>query len=142
MTKWWASLILCILILSGSSVWGQSLKLKYEGQDGFWFPRDMALEILADVKTNKLLKLEVEELKLQLDTRLERIEQWKEALHQSEVVEERFRAAMELAFTERDEAEAKLEVWYRHPAFLITVGAVGTILLEIAAVKVLQAAGD
>jgi hypothetical protein len=116
--------------------------LKYEGEDGVWFPREMASRILADVKTNELLRLEVGELKLQLDTRMERIDSLKEALYQANLAEERAVDALDSAFTERDEAKAELRKWYRHPALWISVGIVGTVLLELVAVKTFQAVSD
>jgi hypothetical protein len=139
--KWLTSLILCTVLVS-SSAWGQSLKLKYEGRDGLWFPQDMAAQILADVKTNKLLKLKVGELKLQLDTRLERIEAVKEAEAQSRVAEERERELKELAFTERDEALEELTKWYRHPAFLVSLGVAVTILVQMGSLKLYQVVSD
>jgi hypothetical protein len=102
----------------------------------------MAAQILADVKTNKLLKLKVGELKLQLDTRLERIEAVKEAEAQSRVAEERERELKELAFTERDEALEELTKWYRHPAFLVSLGVAVTILVQMGSLKLYQVVSD
>lgn len=102
----------------------------------------MAAEILADVKTNKLLRLKVGELELKLDTRLERIDALKEAVKHSKIAEDRERQLKELAFTERDEAVSKLSVWYRHPIFLISVGIVATVLVQIGSIKLYQTVSD
>lgn len=140
--KWLMNLILCTVLLVSNSAWSQSLKLEHEGQNGIWFPEDMAAEILVDVKTTKLLKLKVGELELKLDTRLERIKAMKEAVIQSKVVEDRERQLKELAFTERDEAREKLTAWYRHPAFLISLGVAVTVLIQLGSVKLYQVVSD
>jgi hypothetical protein len=102
----------------------------------------MASQILADVKTNKLLRLKVDELELKLDTRLERIEAMKEAVKHSMVAEERERELKELALTERDEARAELTKWYRHPVFLISLGVAATVLVQIGSMKLYQTVSD
>lgn len=113
--------------------------LEHNGVRGFWFEREVALDMLADlselpIRVREIAML-VEQLDIQ-DMRIERLDQML-ALERSaavaatdglQQVEERAR-----------EAEQALDSWWRSPAFLITVGLVGAILLEVAAVFVLTA---
>ncbi len=135
------SLILFTVLVSVNSH-AQSLKLKYEGQDGNWFPREMAQQILADVKIVPLLKLEVGELKLKLELKDERILALKDAVTHAETAEKRAVDSFEAAIHERDIAIAEVKKWYRHPALWISVGIVTTVLIQIVAVKSFQAISD
>lgn len=141
MRKFLMGLILATALVSSFAL-AQSVPLVHGGKEGVWLPLEMSAQILADVKASDLLRLEVGELKLQLSTRLERVEVLKEAVRQSEIAETRERQLRTFAIAERDKARKDLKRWYRHPLFLILVGVVGTVVLEVAAVKIITASKD
>lgn len=118
----------------------EAVRVNINEIEGAWMPMWMARQMQSDVeqfqimrpaieKQETLLKLRVE----RLDIKNERIIQTKEALQLSMDAEERTKGIVEAAVRAQRQAEEDLEVWYRQPAFLISVGAVSIILVEVGA---------
>jgi hypothetical protein len=132
-------LIVCIAILQANSSYSQAISLEYEGVQGTWMPNDMAKKVLADVTELKIQKdMNVEQDNL-LNIKSERILALKEALVASESSEKRTMEAMDAAIQAKEDAEKKLHVWYRHPAFWAVIGCVLTVGLEVGSIKLVQA---
>lgn len=130
------------LILVSESGNCQAVALEHDGKAGVWLPEDMARGVLADSKELDATKKLVEDLKAQKVLKDERILVVKEALAASEEAEKRAIMNLDTALQAKQAAEEKLNKWYRKPVFLITVGIVLTIGLEVGAVKVIQASSD
>jgi hypothetical protein len=131
--------MICTAILYASKIHAQAVPLEKDGVSGVWMPSDMANKVLADVselQLQKSLKLEMDSL---LKIREERIVAFKEALDASEAIEQRTMKAMDDALKAKEEAEKKLNAWYRSPVFWAIVGGVVTVGLEVGAIKLFQA---
>lgn len=111
--------------------------LEYQGRPGFWFERSVALDMLADLSELPIRLREIQMLMEQLDIQDMRIER----LDQMLVLERSAAVAATDAFQQAEErareAEDALDAWWRSPLFLVAVGVVGTVLLEVAAILVL-----
>lgn len=113
--------------------------VEHQGVPGFWFERSVALDMLADLSELPIRLREIQMLTEQLDiqdVRIERLDQML-ALERSATIAAT--DGLQLVEERAREAEAALDSWWRSPAFLITVGVVSAILLEVAAVFVLTA---
>lgn len=139
-------LIALIVFMVSSQGYAQSVSLEYKGQDGIWFPDEMANKILADVETIPLLK--------------EKIELSAGALSDSEAIVERLRLMSEVERNYSDglyrSAESALQAYdqaieenerlrqlkspvWKHPAVWFTVGVVVSVGLTVGAVQVVRA---
>jgi hypothetical protein len=132
-------LIVCTVIFQANSSYSQAISLEYNGVQGTWMPDDMAKQVLADVTELKIQRdMNVEQDNL-LNIKSERILALKEALVASESSEKRTMEAMGAAIQAKEEAENKLHVWYRHPAFWAVIGCALTVGLEVGSIKLAQA---
>jgi len=111
--------------------------IAHEGAPGFWFRRDVALEMLADLRELPIRQRELALLNEQLELREGQVERLREMVGLEREAVERSLEAVEAAERRASEAEASRDVWWRNPALWVAVGVVVTVLLEVAAVAVL-----
>jgi len=120
----------------------QAVELEHDGHEGVWMPLEMSQQVLADAQELRERHLQIEDLKLQLSIKDDRIEAVKEALAYEKQAGDKALEAVELAEESRLRAEERLNKWYRHPVLWFTVGAVVIVFAEIGTYKLLQAATD
>lgn len=145
MTRLPRNLIGCIflssalLISSGVAAQDKVVSLEYKGAPGQWFPVAMSKAILADVK-----ELRIQRKKLQLiDIKFERKDveidilemKLANADEQAEIAEE----GLDVISARVLDLEDEMNNWTRNPALWVAVGAVGLLVVEIAAVLLFRA---
>lgn len=130
---------LIVGILAPNNCFCQAVRVEHEGKVGIWMPDEMAQKVLADVAELEATKKLVEDLKSSISLRDERITLKDDAIEASEKAEKKAIESLAVAIQAKEEAEKKLKVWYRHPAFWATMGIVITVGLEVGCVKLLQA---
>jgi hypothetical protein len=142
---WLLGLISCILASSSTAVADGSVKLSHNGEDGVWFPSEMAGRILADAEEVVLLRKKVSELEDRLSIRAETIESLKAVNEIAKQLAENADAtattalkAQQAAVDEAEKARASKNPIWKHPVVWFVVGAICTVGLEVAAVKVIE----
>jgi hypothetical protein len=117
---------------------GRRQTLEVEGQTGLWFHIDVAR-----CMANRLALLPryARHVRL-LEERLEVAEE-RDALRAREVAlavqeADAARGALEAAIRRAREAEEERDAWYRHPVFLVAVGVVLTVVVQVGAVLILR----
>jgi hypothetical protein len=115
-----------------------SAQLAQNGVNGMWFPMPLARCLLERIT---VLPLYAERVRLYgerlvLSDRLTAIvrEQTVLAVREADLA----RGALEAAVRRAREAEEDRDRWYRSPTFLVCLGVVSTVLLEVAAVLILK----
>jgi len=116
----------------------ESKPLVVNGVDGVWVPKWMANDIFSDIKLVPKLEKKIEDMDSLLLLRSERIENLKIGISWAEKAEMSAYSALAASDTRAQKAESKLKVWYRHPLFLISIGVVLTVGLEVGSVAVLR----
>lgn len=118
------------------------ISLEHGGVKGIWTPLERSRLILADVKELEIRRKEVVDLKLQLTIRQERVDVCHERILKERRISDMSIEAVSSAEIRAEKAEAKLNKWYRHPAFWTVCGVVLTVVLEVAAIKILHVSAD
>lgn len=110
--------------------------VEYQGEPGFWFRRDVALQMLADLQELPIRRQELTLIQEELELRDRQVERLREIVSlergASQTAQDALGAALERAST----AEGSRDAWWRSPWLWLTVGIVTTVVLEIAAVAV------
>lgn len=108
--------------------------LAHDGDSGIWFhgavARCMLGRLAALPEYAARLHLLEERLKLSDDRDLLRLEQTQLAAQEADAALNALQNAVRRARI----AEEKNKVWYRHPAFLISTGAIGIVIIEVVAI--------
>lgn len=124
----------------------EAFELKVQGAKGTWFPSAMTRQMLAKIEQLKELNITIDgqdALLVTKDERLaikdQRITQVKEALALSIKAEARMEAVVLAAVRGQREAEEELDSWYRSPGFLLSMGALGVVIIEVGAIVVYKA---
>jgi hypothetical protein len=119
----------------------KAFEFEVEGVAGVWMPSAMAKLALASAEELAVQKVVIAEQSALIaikDERLgikdQRILQVKEALQLSIQAEERTKAVVEAAVRGQREAEEALDAWYRSPGFLLSLGGLGVIVIEVGAI--------
>jgi len=110
--------------------YSKAKELKLSGVEGVWLPKIMADSILSDVQLLPKLSRKIDNLESLLVLRSERLQNIKLGF---ELAEQRNRELTEtLADTEYqlEEAEAKLNAWYRNPFVWLGVGLLVGVVVE------------
>ena len=111
--------------------------VEHRGQSGFWFRRDVALEMLADLQELPLQRRMVSLMERELSIRGRQVERLREMVSLERTAVDRALEGLQAAARRASEAEASRDAWWRHPAFWVGLGVVFTVVLEVAAVAVL-----
>ena len=112
--------------------------LEYEGQSGIWFRHEVALCLLQRLNALPLFASRVRLLEQRLSITSDRDELRREQIGLAEQEAEQAQVVLEQAVRGRRQAEGRLHVWYRSPAFLIGTGVVITAALEALAIWALH----
>lgn len=132
------SLLLLVSINSSAEEVEEAKDLVLDGKEGVWLPKSMADRVLSEVETVPLLEKKISDLEALLSIRSERIENLKVGISWAEKAEEGAYKALFESDRRAENAEKKLNSWYRHPAFLISLGCVLTIGVEIGSISILK----
>jgi len=115
----------------------QPVAIEHQGIRGFFFSRDIALRMLADLRELPLRVREIRILEEELEIRAGQISRLREMVSLEREATERALGGIDTAMNRAREAENLMRVWWRSPAFWLGVGIVATLALEIAAVYAL-----
>jgi hypothetical protein len=149
MKKWLLVLTSCIVVnclpIPVEAQETGAVSLTYKTQEGIWFPAEMAKSIQKDIEElnhlRQVIKLTDAQLKLR-EERFEikdaRIAQLNEALQLSIQAESRSKGVVEAAVRGRRQAEEDLDSFWRSPGLFISIGVVSVVLVEVAAVAILN----
>lgn len=116
----------------------ESKPFTLNGREGIWIPKDMANAIFSDINLVPKLERKVNDMDSLLTLRMERIENLKLNLSLAEKAEESAFKSLSEANLRAEKAESKLKVWYRNPLFLISVGIILTVGLEVGSIAVIK----
>ena len=108
--------------------------MERNGVPGFWFERTFALEMLESLREFEILQYEIRVMEHQLSLRTDQLERLRESLSLERETSDRLTTELETAQQRAIEAEQRRDKWYRKPAFLISMGVIITLVLEIGAV--------
>lgn len=111
---------------------------QHEGVDGFWFEGHVARCMLSRLTLLDRLSSRVRLLEERYTLSSDRDARQRRLVALADEAASRATEAHSVVTRRWREAEEALNVWYRHPLFLVTVGAVAIIALEIAAFLIYQ----
>lgn len=112
--------------------------LQHEGQSGIWLHSEVIRCMTARLATLPELQLQLRMFEERIDVSegLEASLRRSRALAVQEA--ETAREALTAAVRARRRAEEDLDVWYRHPLFLLSAGAAVVVVLEIVAIVIFK----
>lgn len=136
------SLIFTILIMMFSgSVFSQekAVSLDLDGAPGVWTPLKISQQIKSDLEELKIRKAQIHTLKLTLNIRSERLKVYQDKVELEERIAQQAILQAKKSDNQVKQIKKKYNTWYRHPLFLVGVGVLSTIAIQVVAIKTLEA---
>ena len=106
--------------------------LNHDGNAGFWFPREKAVELQKDVEELRVVRSQIKLLDQQLEIKVERIELLKEIASTNAEAAETAKNSLETAVRLRREAEEARDSFFAgKPWFWLSIGVVAGIVTSV-----------
>jgi hypothetical protein len=116
--------------------------LEHNGRSGFWFRRDVALEMLSDLREYPLRVQEVALLESALRLRTEQETRLREMVLLERETAVQATNALEIAERRVSEAESDRDVWWRRPILWVVVGIIATVVVEVIVLEIWKSLTD
>ncbi len=110
----------------------------HEGVPGFWFERDVALGILADLQELLVRRQQVSILQEELSLRGDQFDRMNEIVQLEQEVSDQAIEELERAERRASLAEESRNKWWRSPLFLFSSGVIITVVLEVVALIIFR----
>jgi len=106
--------------------------LDYDGNAGFWFPREKAVELQKDVEELRVVRSQIKLLDQQLQIKVERIELLQEIADTNAKAADTAKNSLEKAVSLRRQAEEDRDSFFAgKPWFWLSIGVVAGIVTSV-----------